>query len=147
LPFRVAKWIAPLVLAASIALLLYAKLTNDPAFDNLWSNLRPLVILLAIWVIGTPVSRRAFAARAYKRTPTLHREISADLNENRFEAEDGEGARTSMTWNNYDRVSEGKRVFVVRGVSRTFSIVFKSSMSVDEVTSVRSLLNQCVHNR
>lgn len=137
------KWLAIVLFAAVISLLFYSKLVNDPRLDNLWLNLRPLLILLVVFLL-MPAFYPIFAARAYKNNPTLHREISVDFNEERYEADDGVGAKTSMTWDYYDRFLEGKRVFVIRSLSKTFAIVSKTGMSDEEVIYIRGLLARCI---
>ena len=141
------KWGARAGFVAVASFLIYAGLTKMPGVFNLGSNTTFFLILLALYIFVLPVVLRVQAARAYRRDPALHREISVDLNEDRYEADDGAGARTSMTWDYYDRFVEGKRVFVLRRPSRIFTIISKSGMRAGDLTEFRELLTRCVVRR
>lgn len=144
--YSAVRVLAIVLFAIAILLLTYANVAMMPNSYNLWLNLRPLLFLLAC-VLLFPLAYRFRAARAYRRNPTLHREISADLSETGYQAEDGAGAKSSITWDFYDRFLEGKRVFVLRSLSRTFTIVSKASLSDDEIANIRTLLRQSVKKR
>lgn len=140
------KWMAALLFAALVILLLFAKFRNTRAFNELWTNVRPFLVLLLV-VMVTPILLRITAARTYKRNAILHRNISVELNEAGYEAEDGLGARTALTWDYFDRFLEGKRVFVLRSLSKVFTIVSKSSMSAEDLTEFRALLMRRIVRR
>lgn len=118
-----------------------------PGVFNLGSNATFFLILLALYIFVLPAVLRVQATRAYRRDPALRREISVDLNEDHYDADDGAGARTSMTWDYYDQFVEGKRVFVLFRPSRICTIISKSSMNAEEVAEFRSLLTRCVVRR
>lgn len=141
------KWGSRVIFVVVAFFLVYAELTNMPGVSNLRSNVAPFLILSAIYIAGFPILFRILAARAYRRDPALHREISVDANEVCYEAEDGAGAKTSMTWNYYNRFVEGKRVFVLFRPSRICTIISKSGMNAEDVSELRALLTRCIVRR
>jgi uncharacterized integral membrane protein len=138
-------WWAAVALWVLISLfMLYANTQGPEKLHAAWRNQLPLVVILAIYFLSQLLIRFQ-VKRSYKRNSALHREISVDIDEQRFEADDGAGAKSISPWDHYDRFLEGKRVFVFSGPSKICLIVSKSNMTTEQATYVRHVLTASVH--
>ena len=110
---------------------------------NIWLKVGIVASLLILPRLGSIFFRYQIDQR-YKQNPWMQREFIADLHDDRLEVDDGAGAQRSETWDHFDRFREGKRVFVIGGSSRIFTIISKAQMSEDEQSFVRQLLPRVI---
>jgi len=110
---------------------------------NTWIKVGIVAALLILPRFGRIYCSRVIDQR-YNENPWIQRDLVADLHDDRFEVDDGAGAKRSETWDHYDRFREGKNVFIIGGPSMIFTIISKAQMSENEQSFIRELLPRVI---
>jgi hypothetical protein len=137
----------PSLFVLTAPLLIWMNRQNPDKAHATWAAVEPVLIVLGFVAVYWALLHPLRIKRAYARNPALHREITAEINETRFTADDGAGNRTEQMWNTYDRFGEGKRIFLIGTPGNIFSIVSKSEMRESEIQELRALLAGAVPKR
>jgi hypothetical protein len=121
-----------------LTLLVLAAVDRD---RNLWSNLAPLIILLAagalVMLVGVPFSWR----RSYAKDPRLQHEITADISEDGIHLESSD-FDSILKWGLYFRFLESDRVFLLYQTNRMFNLFPKNAFAPGEIEEFRELVRR-----
>jgi hypothetical protein len=128
--------IGKILAGASILLLIVpAAVDRD---RRLWANLAPLIILMALWLLGMLVWVPFNWRRCYAKDSRLHQEFTADISE--------EGVHlisldfdANLKWSLYLRFLESDRVFLLHQTERLFNMFPKSAFTPGEIEAFREL--------
>jgi energy-coupling factor transporter transmembrane protein EcfT len=134
-----ALFVYGLMLLATLLIFVLAR----PKFHDAFLAIRPMLVFLTILIL-LPLLTRFQASRAYRKNPMIRRRISVSMDEEHYQAEDGEGTKSISPWSNFDRFAEGKRVFVIGSRSKIYSIISKSQMTDIDTAQVREVLSKAV---
>jgi hypothetical protein len=121
-----------------LTILVLAAVGRDP---RVWSNLAPLVFLLAAWafvmLLWVPFNWR----RSYAKDPRLQQEIAADISEDGIHLE-SPVFDSKVKWGIFVRFLESDRVFVLYQTNRMFNLFPKAAFAPGEAEEFRNLLRR-----
>jgi hypothetical protein len=136
-------WLALLVYGLTLLATLLIFVSDRPKFHDVLVAIRPIFVCLTIFTL-LPLLMRVQASISYRNNPMLRRKISVSMDEEHYEADDGEGAKSISPWANFHQFAEGKHVFVIGNRSKIYLIVSKSKLTDVETSQVREILSKAV---
>jgi hypothetical protein len=136
-------WLITLVYGLTLLATLLIFVSARPKFHEAFLAIRPFLVYLTVLTL-LPLLVRLQVNRTYRKNPMLHRRISVNMDEEHYDAEDGEGAQSTSPWTYFYRFAEGKRVFVIGNRSKVYLIISKSNMTEVETSQAREILSKAV---
>jgi hypothetical protein len=124
-----------LVGASVLVLIVLAAVDRD---RKLWSNLAPLIILLALWLLALLVWVPFNWRRCYARDRRLQHEFTANISEDGVHLQSSD-FDANLKWSLYLRFLESDRVFLLYQTNRMFNLLPKAAFGPGEIDEFREL--------
>jgi hypothetical protein len=136
------KWFLRLIVFFVLALLAFGMLgAVMRPYAQAWSNLIPLSIFAALWVVLLWASPWLSARKQFSKQPGAQgpRTLSVDSAGVHWR---WSGGSSDVEWKNYIRYLEGKSVFLIYTSPVCFNMVPKRALTPDQMAEFRALLAQ-----
>jgi hypothetical protein len=124
-----------LVGASVLVLIVLAAVDRD---RKLWSNLAPLIILLALWSLALLVWVPFNWRRCYAKDRRLQHEFTANISEDGVHLQSSD-FDANLKWSLYLRFLESDRVFLLYQTNRMFNLLPKAAFGPGEIDEFREL--------
>jgi len=124
-----------LVGVSVLVLIVLAAVARD---RKLWSDLAPLIILLALWSLALLVWVPFNWRRCYAKDRRLQQEFTADLSEDGVHLQSLD-FDANLKWSLYLRLLESDRVFLLYQTNRMFNLLPKAAFGQGEIEEFRQL--------
>lgn len=108
---------------------------------RLWASLTPLIIVLALWLLGMLVWVPFNWRRCYAKDRRLQQEFTANISEDGVHLQSLD-FDASLKWSLYLRLLESDRVFLLYQTNRMFNLLPKAAFGQGEIEEFRQLAHR-----